>query len=484
MFTPTQEQNEILKAFKQSRVLKINAVAGSGKTSTLMLLAKDNVRPSLYVCFNRTIAEEARTKFPSHVECKTTHALAYAEFGKYLQHKMSRPKGVYKNVAGTSSEIAKYYSIKDWQQCRPEINATTIASLVNTTVGRYQNSADERIEAKHVPYNQIKDLQKNHDMMDTKRFMLEIIKYANKLWNDRKNPLSDVLSEFDTYLKLWQLSKPVLNYDILYIDEAQDSNPAVLDVVQRQTHCKIVYVGDTYQSIYQFRGAVNAMQLIEAPTKVLSKSFRYGTEIAEVAKMVIQGAIDVKGNESIKSKVSSFDEAEYTYIFRTNSALFEKAIELIDLGASVFVEADTKNFCKQLESAHALLARDYKNVKHQNITCFSNWSDLLEAAKEDAELSRIARVVQNGNTAMYIQRLQNLASKNNADIVLTTAHKAKGKEWKNVIIADDFPINKKSTNPMHEMSDMELNLLYVACTRAIENLDLPYELEVFFYAEK
>lgn len=484
MFKPTHEQKEILKAFKESRVLKINAVAGSGKTSTLVLLAKDNPKSSLYICFNKTIAEEARTKFPSHVDCKTTHSLAYSQFGKYLQHKLSYPKGAYKNIAGTFSEIAKYYYIQDWTSCRPEIKASTVASLAKITVNRFQNSADEKIEIKHIPFSEVKDLEKNHEGLDIQALMKEILKYSNKLWNDRKNPLSDVKCDHDTYLKLWQLSKPVLDYDIIYFDEAQDSNPAVLDVVQRQSQCKIAYVGDTYQSIYQFRGAVNAMERIVAPTKVLSKSFRYGNQVAEVAKMIIQNAIDVKGNENIDSKVQSFDEENYTYIFRTNSALLEKAVELIEMKASIYVEADTKNFCKQLESAHALFTRNYKQVKHENIGCFSHWSDLLEAAKEDAELTRIARVVHDGATSDYIQKLQSVVSKDNAEIILTTAHKAKGKEWNNVIIADDFHINKKSNNPLEGMNALETNLLYVACTRAINNLDLPYELEVFFYAEK
>lgn len=483
-FKPTQEQQDILNTFKETRVLKVNAVAGSGKTSTLVLLAKDNIKPSLYVCFNKVIAEEARTKFPAHVECRTTHSLAYAEFGKYLQHKFNYPKGFYKNVAGTSAEVAKYYGINDFTDCRPEIRANTVASLVRTTVNRYQNSADTNIETKHVPYVEIKDLEKNHDNLDVPKLMKEVVRYVGKLWNDRKNPASDVLCNPDTYLKLWQLSKPVLNYDILYFDEAQDSNPAVLDVVKRQTHCKIAYVGDTYQSIYQFRGAVNAMELIDAPTRFLSKSFRYGDIIAEVASMIISGAIDVKGNSSIESSVCSITEPAYTYIFKTNAALLDKAVELIDDGASVYVEADTKGFCKQLESAQALFDRDYKKVKHDNIACFSNWYDLLEAAKEDAELSRVATVVHSGNTQSYILKLQDIVSKDKASILLTTAHKSKGKEWSNVIIADDFGFNTKKDNPLDGLSKADVNLLYVACTRAIHKLQLPKEMESYFYAQR
>ena len=63
---PTKEQQEIIDTFKTARVLKVNAVAGSGKSSTLRLLAEHNVIPSLYVCFNKIIQQEAETKFPEH----------------------------------------------------------------------------------------------------------------------------------------------------------------------------------------------------------------------------------------------------------------------------------------------------------------------------------------------------------------------------------------------------------------------------------
>lgn len=38
----------------------------------------------------------------------------------------------------------------------------------------------------------------------------------------------------------------------------------MLDVIMNQEHCKIVYVGDSFQSIYQWRQAVNAMENIRA----------------------------------------------------------------------------------------------------------------------------------------------------------------------------------------------------------------------------
>lgn len=475
--TPTEEQQAIVDTFKTTRVLKVNACAGSGKSSTLKMLANENQVPSLYICFNKSVSEEAKEKFPRHVECRTTHSLAYAEHGKHIAHKLKRPKGAYRNVAWTSQEIAKYYRISDYLLADDTIKATTIASFVRSSVDRFQCSTEEKFSSKLLPYHEIVNLKKNHPDLDVKDLGLVVLKYARKLWMDRINPASDVLCSPDTYLKLWQLSKPVLNYDIIYLDEAQDSSPSILDIVRRQTHCKVCYVGDTYQSIYQFRGAVNAMEMIDAPSLTLSKSFRYGQKIADVANWLIGDKMEVKGMETIDSQIKDITQSPFTMIFRTNGALFENAVALVSQGLDVHCDIEATNFIKKLESADSLYRRNFTGVKHEDITPYSSWNDLKADAEEEPELKRIARLVETKQTTRFVTALKQLKSKDGADVLLTTAHKSKGMEWDNVIVADDFPIKrdmKENTNVQ------EVNLFYVACTRAIKTLQLPYELQEMF----
>lgn len=57
----------------------------------------------------------------------------------------------------------------------------------------------------------------------------------------------------------------------------------------------------------------------------ISKSFRYGQSVADVASMIISDEIFVKGRENISSVVGEFKEKNYTKIFRTNGALLEEA---------------------------------------------------------------------------------------------------------------------------------------------------------------
>ena len=108
--TPTAEQLDCIEKAKSNNKVTIEALAGSGKTSTLAMIANSLKEKSIYLAFNKISAQEASSKFPSHVECRTTHSLAYASHGHLLKDKLTRPKGSYVNVGGTGSEIAKLYS--------------------------------------------------------------------------------------------------------------------------------------------------------------------------------------------------------------------------------------------------------------------------------------------------------------------------------------------------------------------------------------
>ena len=482
-FNPTQEQLDIIEAFKHTRVLKVNASAGSGKTSTLKMLADANVVPSIYLSFNRAIADEASSKFPRHVSCRSQHQVAYSVFGKMLAHKLTRSKGnVYINVAGTVSEIVKYYKIDDFQTSEDTILARSVGTLVKEAVQRFQYSKDDKLELHHISKKSLKEITKGIDESKVKDLQYLVLRYANKLWKDKVDPLSPVLAEHDTYLKLWQLSNPVLPYEIVYLDESQDTNPVIYDVVSKQTHCKIVYVGDKHQSIYAFRQAINAMDKIEAPEKYLTKSFRFGQTIADVATFIINGQMDIRGAEWINSQLLDHTPKQYAMLFRTNAGLIDQAVRLIAEGKRIRCDIDTYKFEQQLKSAEALLFEDHKNVKDETVALYSKWADLLDALDEHVELKRVVDVVTSGRTKMYLQALSKLKKQQGSyDILLVTAHKAKGMEWDNVVIADDFDLKKVlDVSSDGKVSEQEVNLFYVACTRAKLGLKLPKEfLEVY-----
>ena len=485
---PTDEQLEILKAFKEHDELKINAVSGSGKSSTLRLLAEDNNVPSLYICFNKQNATEASEKFPKHTECRTVHSLAYSVFGKHIAHKINTKDYKYINRGRTPKELVSLYNIDSyWFDNNEKIEARVIASLSKRAVNTYQNSADEQIEKHHINLKELKILDNPEiKKKEVDGLYKEVLKIARKLWKDKVNVKSPVKADHDTYQKLYQLSKPKLNYDVIYVDEFQDTNPVVLDIINNQKHCKRVYVGDTYQSIYAFRGAINAMEKVKCPTLLLSKSFRYGEEIASLATFIIDGKIHVKGNEEIQSSIVDTDnetisdlKQQYTYIFRTNSALLEEAVNLIGMGLKVRCEIDPKKFKSLIESSLALYSSDYSKIKDDEISVYTSFKDMMEDGKENPEVSRLVKIVLSGDSLKYIKALESVVKtkdSNNYDVLLTTAHKSKGLEWSNVVVANDFNCETLLKSEGDEWyNQQEINLFYVACTRAIHKLEIDEE---------
>lgn len=467
-FKLTQEQEDIIKTAIEVDKLKIDAAAGASKTTTLTLVANAIPKPSLYIAFNKAIAEEASSKFPSHVECRTTHSLAFSSFGRKIAHKLSRPSGKYVNVAQTSKEIAKYYNIKP-EPCfadpKKEIKAIQIALLVKETVNRFETSSDQKVNKDNISYRQLSKVVK--DKSQRKEISSIVLRYAKKLWSDRSNKFSDVLATHNTYLKMYQLSNPELPYSVIYLDEAQDSSDVVLDIFLKQKNAKLIAVGDTYQAIYGWNGAVNAMSKLNFPRKCLSKSFRFGQPVADVAKKIIRGGIDIKGFEKVESEVGIVDkEQPYTKIFRTNSGLLEDAVNLISLGKDISIEIDVKGFIRFLECSLALFENRKSDIKNETVLLFDSWKDFSDYKEEDAEVKRVVSIVESGNTQHYIDCLSKISKKKSADIILTTCHKSKGREWDNVILADDF-IPIRPNYPQEET-----NLLYVAVTRAMKVLEV------------
>ena len=472
---PTEQQQKCIAAAVKHAVLKIEAGAGSGKTSTLKMVSENVPARSLYVAFNKVTATDASEKFPSHVTCKTTHSIAYAKFGRVLQDKLKRPSGGYKNVAFTGTEIARFYKVGCIIDSFGIIVTTenAVGLFVRLTVERFEQSADKEISAKHLPKMDMeKTLKADPKAGDY------VLRIANKLWKDRIDPTSVVMASHDTYLKQFQLSKPDLGYKVIYLDEAQDSTPCVLDIVMTQAKygAKIILVGDRRQAIYGWRGAINAMERIEGHSEYLTKSFRFGQGVAEVANAVLMGKMTLTGREDMPSKIGSGGTVDrtkpYMYLFRTNTGLLYSAVAAISKGEDIRLEIDVNDFIRMLQSAYALYQNDMPNVKHENILPYPTWKEYKEESQKiKGEMQRIVAIIDGGDYHRFVKTLENFQNPAHARIVYTTAHKAKGREHEQVILADDFPSHYDGGEWIG-LAETEQNLLYVAVTRAQHVLEI------------
>lgn len=482
-FTPTEEQTAIKEAFPDHRFLTIQAKSGSGKTSTLYLLANSTEDRILYLAFNKSMAEEARRKMPVNVECRTLHSICYQFLDHRLRAKLSRPEGQYVNVAGTGSEIAKKFKINNLIDKRGKtlLTRAMIGLMIKQTVGKFEFSDDPFISRKHFPSVHLADIKRKG--INEHKLITEVVKYAKQLWRERIDPNTDTLMTHDTYVKLFELSGADLGYDIIFGDEFQDVNPAFLSILRNAKSAKqVVVVGDEYQSIYQFRGSQNMMKETstygaELP---LTACFRFGPKVANIANMILSDKEPLrhplvgKGFDTVvgsyKSDVVDYTKP-YTIIFRKNLTLLMEAMDRIADGEEIIINVDTRDFISMVDSVNALRRGDIEKVKHETVLPYADWDEFVECAEADPDAKRLLNIVVSGKANTIAHTLRTHRNSPTAKVTLTTAHKSKGLEWDQVIVANDFPSNyDKKTGEWVGLEEAERNLLYVAHTRCVKCL--------------
>lgn len=479
---PTGEQVTAIDLVNVEQFVKLVAFAGCSKTTTLTMVAHQLNERSLYLAYNKAMADDAKGKFPEWVTVKTTHSQAFGLYGSQLASKLNRPSGGYVNVCGTGSEIARYFHAKPIMRkvagvWVPFITAPGIGVAIKETVNSFEFSADREIEFKHISHTALRDKEASQISPEIlKEYRRVVLNAAQKLWSLRTDPTSDILCTHDTYLKLYQLSNPDLSgYKIIYLDEGQDTNECVLDIIKRQVNSKIVVVGDPYQQIYQFRGSINAMQKLPYKMTGLSQSFRFGQEIADIANAILSCGgpkVNIRGWENVKSRVlESVDQSKltftYTILYRTNMALILDAVEYLEKGKKVNLEIDVKDFIKLLESALELKNGNKAGVKHESLLAYLDWGDFTaEVEGKSSDLSRIHKIIEENRHEKIITMLKTQKNVPKPDIIMTTAHKSKGREFDVVILASDFPSNYNQQGEWVGLNEAERNLLYVGSTRA------------------
>jgi len=461
----TKEQKEIVRTIlKKNDVLKIFAFAGTGKTTTLASYALN--RPDqrfLYIAFNKSMQLDAQRKFPSNVFCRTTHALAFPSFGKKYKHKIGNPR---------VHTIADALGFKRYDA----------AKTVMDTVQNYLVSPDEQLSEQHVPRSYRSSMQAKNGP--------DIIQYAQKIWklmidlNEQTMPMPH-----DGYLKMFQLSHPTLSYDGILLDEAQDTNPVTSAILNEQKTARIL-VGDPHQQIYGFRGAIDVMQHLESTqTRYLTQSFRFNQTIADLANKLLQS---FKGELHHIKGIGEYGELKsakrpYAIIARTNAGLFDEAVIHHRRHSLAYLGTQGLAF-KSIEDAYQLTKGRPDKVRDNFLKRFNDIDSLKEYAKgaDDFELLSLCKVIDtyiNTDVPDLIRRIKEktIDDPTKADIILTTTHKAKGLEFENVKLVDDFIhlVKDDSLIDVQTADPEEINILYVAITRTKKILELNEDLDVF-----
>src|ERR1700678_3126998 len=317
---PTSEQQDIISACAAGYDLVIEAGAGTGKTSTLLMAAASmHGNRGLYLAYSRETADTARTAFPDWVGCVTAHSLAYRAVGwQYAKRLRGQGSRMPAWAVARQLGIGQRRLLRDRLLLAPAHQARVVLG----TVERFCFSADERIGGAHVPpVNGV-------DPASFAELTWRIVPWAERAWHDIRAVNGALPFRHDHYLKLWQLTRPRIGADYLMFDEAQDANPVIVAVVQDQSGLQKVAVGDSCQAIYGWRGAVDALATWPASMRLqLSCSFRFGSAVAHEANNwleVLGGPFLLSGSPQIASAVGPVDVPD-AIVCRTNAEALVQA---------------------------------------------------------------------------------------------------------------------------------------------------------------
>jgi superfamily I DNA/RNA helicase len=471
---PTDEQTTAADAFRAGNHLALQAGAGTGKTTTLTFLARTTDRRGCYIAYNRAIAQDAHARFPSTVRCKTAHALAYAAVGHRYTRRLNAPRRPAWQT-GQAIGITKALRIGD-----REITQRALSNAALRTVTRFCHTADEAVARHHVPH-----LRGLEDTDLHAQLAAHIVPFARKAWADLQHPDDGAVRfDHDHYLKIWALTQPRIHADFLLLDEAQDTNPVVEQIfLNQREHAQLVVVGDSAQAIYQWRGAKDIMTGFDGTQLTLSQSFRFGPDLAREANRwlhLVDAPIRLTGAPAVATELGPVPQPD-AVLCRTNVGAMAQVMGLMSAGQRVALVGGGDSL-----QALALAARDLKEGRrthHPELILFPCWGDLQDYAAHDPaghDLQPLVNLVDTHGADAILTAVAQLAPEPQAQVTVSTAHKAKGREWPRVLIADDFARPKDlgpdvptgtpaSPDPI---DDGEARLAYVAVTRTRRRLDL------------
>lgn len=458
MYQLTDEQQTIIEVSKKMQpreILKINACAGSGKTTMLKEVALANPdKTFLYLAFNKGIVEESKNKFPKNVKLQTVHSLAYQAIIAPRKAKVVNSYNIF--------DYMKYLSFKDYQD----------AQNFQADLTHFLNSAYSLEEAS-----------------DDIRMWFKLVE------------IGEIPYTHNLYLKAYQLmtmEKENLSekYDFVLLDEAQDTNKVTLSIFLNNS-CKKILVGDVFQNIYGFRETINALsnEVLDANYKCnLSFSFRCPQDILDKAYFFLNKyALDSQKPLKMKSGVVG-DKENKTKILvtRYNASIVKIIYDTLTESAVNMRYSLLKDPNDLLESSIAVYwflrnQRDKIPYSYSWIKKFSDESELYSYVDESGDQEMKSSIE---NAENYERRLFDILAeakkihkrKDEFDKYLTNAHLSKGLEFSEVSLHNDFTplqamyeIFKNSVSPTDKKKlfiniIQEKNLYYVAMTRAKEKL--------------
>ncbi len=472
----------------------VEAVAGSGKTTTMIeglrrWCEKNRGKRAIFVAFNRGIADELARKVPAGVDAKTLHSACYGAlkrfFGRieldgYKLDDMAKavieehPEIEFGIRAKVQSDLKRAYGI-----IKGTLTDVTDAQACTDALAAY----DVTLDFPGTSVDLIAELDKAMVSNTSRITFDEMLSFI----------LDHNISPF--------------MYDLVCVDEAQDMNLMQIAILQKMVKPggRFIAVGDTYQSIYGFRGADSeAMNRIRKDFAVpaenelpLSITYRCPRRVVALAQKYvphIQPAPTAPAGAVVEHEDSqeAFDATMNSMvpgdmgICRANAPLISCALSMIAEGRRAQIKG------RDIGLSITKLMKDLlKKCSDQSVRALSEavvmyqtrQVEKLIAARKDAQAASVEDrcetllAILNGANSLdeVDNRIDRLFSDSDGKgaVVFSSIHKSKGLEADKIVWIGpeitEWILRKIKTDAGRQQED---NLCYVAITRAKSILEI------------
>lgn len=484
-FEPTAEQMAIIdRAKTSSDNLLINALAGAAKTTTLELICKAlPVQPILSLAFNKRIATEMTKRLPGHVACLTLNSLGHRVWMQAVPRRLvldtDKSYKILKELVDALPRQEKREVFEYFTDIKKLIGAAKLAGYIPPGCSQGKPLVTEEF------WDDIDEEIANVGRGLVDQALTRSIQQAY-----------DGLIDFDDQIYMSTLFGGAFpRYGLVMVDEAQDLsalNHAMLAKLVGPDQ-RLIAVGDPFQSIYAFRGAMTtSMAALKAKFNMhemgLSVSFRCPKAIIERARFraphmqwpewAKEGSVNdltlLKDGQDFPDPWSaSLIPDGAAIICRNNAPLFRLAFALIRAGRGVTIVGS--DIGPSLVKTLKKLGPETMNST-ETYDAIDRWEkEKIQKAKGKATITDKAEClrvfVDVGHSLAGAIAYAETIFKQSGPIQLLSGHKSKGLEWEHVFHLDPGRVPSPYARTDEEL-DQEYNVRYVIETRAKESLTL------------
>lgn len=459
---------------------EVIARAGSGKTFSAVHATKYIPRgmgqtKTVFLAFNKHIQVELQETLGDRAEARTYHS-----FG------LSAIQGHPKITGYKNDDILVAHMGKDLKPLFP---------IISKVVGLFKGNLMVDVTPQTV--NQIID-QYGVELGDETTGLFDEIVEGVKICMNPDHV--ERLGKIDYDDMIWYplvRNLPIRSVDYLLVDEFQDSNVAQMELVMRakNSHGRVLAIGDDRQAIYYWRGAgsdgmAEFAKRTTATILPLTISYRCPKAVVQYVNKTFPDITFEAWDEAIEGSVNSVtEEMMFKYVLpgdmvlcRTNAPLVRPAMRLLregkkaiikgrDIGKNLitlirqiqnkFGASSLNEFLQDLDD---YVARETLKLRETNRF---NQADLLEDKQET--IYAFADGVD--SVGEMVENIERIFSDDIEGIVFSSGHRSKGLEAPNVYILNPELLGSTKRCKTVESAKQEINLHYVMATRAKQSLN-------------